>query len=227
MFSRNFFRFVAICAFLSALTTFGVHLLPLLHPANTFEEQLQLSNNPIYKIRLWIVFIHILFVLASMWGVAAAKYKTAAGWIGLGLGGYWIFGLAEFFRVSFALNAVNGWRSRFLSETDPHAREFLKENLMSWPQINDTLFFLLVIGFLMGNIFYAIATWKGIGLEKWVSNLLFVWAAIGFITLLHEFLGQIWLNFMPEFISYTFQPFVRIIIGIWLWKTAQLSEVKS
>ena len=220
MFSRNFFRFVAICAFLSALTTFGVHLLPLLHPANTFEQQLQLSNNPIYKFRLWIVFIHILFVLFSMWGVAAAKYKTAAGWIGLGFGGYWIFSLAEFFRVSFVLNAVNGWRSRFLTETDPHTREFLKENLMSWPQINDALFFLLVVGFLMGNLFYAIATRKGIGIEKWVSNLLFLWTAIGFTTLLHEFLGQTWLNFMPEFISYTYQPLVRIVIGIWLWRIA-------
>jgi hypothetical protein len=222
MFSRNFFRFAAVCALLSAFTTLGVHLLPLLHPAPTFEEQLQLSNNPIYKFRLWVVFIHIMFVLASMWGIAAAKYRTAAGWIGLGLGGYWIFGLAEFFRVSFVLNAVNGWRTRYLNESDPQVREFLKENLMSWPQINEALFFLLVIGFLLGNIFYAIATRKGIGLEKWVSNLLFLWAVIGFLTLLHEYLGQTWANFLPEFVSYTYQPLVRTIIGVWLWKTPPL-----
>jgi hypothetical protein len=225
MFSRNFFKFAAFCAFLSALTTFGVHLLPLLHPVSTFEEQLQLSNNAVYKFRLWIVLIHIMFVLVSMWGIAAAKYKTAAGWIGLGLGGYWIFGLAEFFRISFVLNAINGWRTRYLNESDPQVREFLKENLLSWPQINEALFFLLVIGFLLGNIFYAIATRNGIGLEKWISNLLFLWAAIGFLTLLHEYLGQAWANFIPEFVSYTYQPLVRIIIGIWLWKTPLLLKI--
>ena len=221
MFSKNFFRFVAVCAFLSALTTFGVHLLPLLHPASTFEEQLQLSNNPIYKFRLWVVFIHILFVFASMWGIAAAKYKTAAGWVGLGLGGYAVFALAELTRVSLVLNTVNGWRSRFLNESDPQVREFIKENLMSWTQVNNGLFFLLVIGFLLGNIFYAIATRKGSGLEKWISNLLFLWALLGFITLFNEYLGQSWMNFVPDFISYTYQPFVRIVIGIWLWKIAR------
>jgi hypothetical protein len=218
MFSSNFFRFAAVCAFASALTTFGVHLLPLLHPANTFEEQLLLSQNPIYKLRLWVVLIHIVFVLASMWGIAAAKYKTAAGWVGLGLGGYWIFGLAEVFRVSFALNAVTPWRARLLNESNPEIRELLKEHLLAWPQINDALFFLLIFGFLLGNIFYGVATFRSTGLEKWISNLLFIWAALGCITMLHEFLNQTWMNFVPDFISYTYQPLVRILIGFWLWK---------
>lgn len=221
IFSRNFFRFAACCALASALTTFGVHLLPLLHPANTFEEQLLLSQNPIYKLRLWLVLIHILFVLTSMWGVAAAKYKTSAGWVGLGLGGYWIFGLAELFRVSFALNAITPWRARLLNEPNPEVREILKENLLSWPQINDALFFLLIFGFLLGNVCYAVATVRSSGLEKWISNLLFVWTALGLITLFNEFLNQTWLNFVPEFVSYTFQPLVRVLIGIWLWKQVE------
>jgi hypothetical protein len=218
MFSSRFFRFAAICAFASALTTFGVHLLPLLHPATTFEQQLLLSQNPIYKLRLWIVLIHIFFVLVSMWGFAAVKYKTAAGWIGPGLAGYGLFGLAEFFRISFALNAITPWRARMLTESDPQIRAYLKEYLLSWPQINDALFFLLVLGFLLGNVFYAIATAKSKGMEKWISNLLFIWALLGCITLFHEFLNQQWLNFVPEFVSYTYQPFVRVVIGIWLWK---------
>ncbi|MCI0417282.1 hypothetical protein L0222_31325, partial [bacterium] len=54
-------RGTAVCAFFSALTTLGVHLLPLLHPAPTFEEQLLLANNSVYIFRLWVVLIHILF----------------------------------------------------------------------------------------------------------------------------------------------------------------------
>jgi hypothetical protein len=80
-----------------------------------------------------------------LWRVAAAKYKTAAGWVGLGLGSYWIFGLAEFFRVSFALNAITPWRARLLNEPNPEMGRLLKENLLSWPQINNALFFLLVL----------------------------------------------------------------------------------
>ncbi len=219
-FSRAFIRGAAVCAFLSALTTLGVHLLPLLHPAQTFEQQLLMVKNPVYIFRLWVVLIHILLVLASMWGVAAARYRTAAGLLGIGLGGYWIFGLAELFRVSLTLNAVNGWRSRYLNETDPTVQEFLRQNLLSWPQVNDALFFLLILGFLIGNLFYAFALRKGVGLEKWVSILLFIWAGMSSATLLEEFLGQTWLNFFPAFLSYTFQPFVRIMIGIWLWSCA-------
>jgi hypothetical protein len=176
-FSPTFIRFTAICAFLSALTTFGVHLLPLLHPASNFEEQARLASHPIYIFRLWWVLIHILFVLASMWGVACAKYRTAAGWIGLGMGGYFIFGLAELTRVSLTLSAVNGWRMRYLTEADPAVKEFLRQTLLNWMQINDALFFLLILGFLLGNLFYAIAFYKGLGLEKTVSILLFVWSA--------------------------------------------------
>jgi hypothetical protein len=219
-FSPFFIRGTAICAFLSALTTLGVHLLPLLHPTQTFEEQVQLAKNPIYVFRLWVVLIHILLVLASMWGVAAKRYRVSAGLLGLGLGGYWIFGLAELFRVSLTLNAVNGWRSRYLMEKDPAVQQFLRQELLSWPQINDALFFLLVLGFLLGNLFYSFALRKGTGLEKWVSVLLLLWAGLSFTTLLHEFLGQAWLDFIPEFLSYTFQPFVRIMIGVWLWRVA-------
>lgn len=217
IFSRSFFRGAAVCALLSALTTFGVHLLPLLHPAPTFEEQVLLYKNTVYQFRLWVVLIHILLVLASMWGFAGAKFRTAPGIVGFGLAGYWIFGLAELFRVSFVMNAVNGWRSAYVQTNDPVAQEFYKENLMSWPQVNDALFFLLVLGFFIGNLLYALATRKGVGLEKVVSALLFVWAALSLITMLNEFLGQKWLDFVPEFVSYTYQPFVRIMIGIWLW----------
>jgi hypothetical protein len=216
-FSRAFVRFAAVCAFLSALTTFGVHLLPLLHPASTFDQQLLLPQTPVYIFRLWVVLIHILLVLASMWGIFAVRHRTEAGWLGLGLGGFWIFGLAELFRVSVTLNTVNAWRFRYLSEADPTVQEFLRQSLLSWSQVNDALFFLLVLGFLIGNLFYAIALRRGVGLEKWVSILLFLWAGLSLTTLLREFLSQNWLDFFPEFLSYTFQPFVRIMIGIWLW----------
>lgn len=226
-FSRAFIRAAAVCAFLSAVTTLGVHLLPLLHPAQTFDQQLLLAKNPTYVFRLWVVLIHILLVLASMWGVFATRYRTEAGLLGMGLGGFWIFGLAELFRISLTMNTVNGWRSRYLNETDPAVQEFLRQNLLSWPQVNDALFFLLALGFFSGNLFYAIALRKGIGLEKWVSILLFLWAGLGWTTILREFLGQEWLDFFPEFLSYTFQPFVRIMIGIWLWTCATTAAEKA
>lgn len=216
-FSRSFFKGTAVCAFLSALTTFGVHLLPLLHPAPTFEEQVLLYINPLYLIRLWVVLIHILLVLGSMWGFAGAKFRNSPGLVGFGLAGYLIFGLAELFRVSLVMNAVNGWRAAYVNAFDPAVREFVKENLLSWPQLNDALFFLLVLGFFIGNLFYAFATRKGAGLEKVISILLFVWAGVGLMSILNEFLGQGWLGFVPEFVSYTYQPLVRIMIGIWLW----------
>jgi hypothetical protein len=219
-FSRAFLRFAAACAVLSALTTFGVHLFPNLYPAPaTFEAQVALHANPIWVFRLWWVLVHILLVLISMWGFAGVKLRTAAGPVGIGLMGFLLFGFAEFVRVSFSLFALRAWRAQYAAAGEEAAREALRTLLEAWPGINRSLFFLLAFGFLLGNLFYGIATRSGEGLEKGVGAVLLLWSAISLAGILNDYGGVSFLA-LPEWLSVTFQPAARVLVGIWLWKSA-------
>ncbi len=52
----SFYEVAGICALLSGLTTFAVHLLPLAwSSATTFDQQVALRLNPLYLARLWMV----------------------------------------------------------------------------------------------------------------------------------------------------------------------------
>ena len=219
-FTAGFFRFAAACALLSAITTLGVHLIPGAEKAVTFEQRIALHADPVYIARLGNVLVHILLVIASMWGVAAAKRKTAAGFMGLGFLGYLLFALAEIFRTSLGLFMVNrGWRARFAGADEATQNE-LRTLLSAWPGINDALFFLLVLGFFIGNLFYGSVLVRGAGFERTLGTILLFWAALGFYGMANGFLGAAWLPDVPDFVAWTFQPAVRVLIAIWLWGVA-------
>jgi hypothetical protein len=216
-----------VCALLSALTTFGVHLLPLLVlPVAAFDDQIALSVNPAYIFRLWWVIAHILLVLFSMWGAGALKMRSAPGATGFGLFGFLLFGLAELFRTSLALNAVNAWRSAYAAASDESARAILKALLTAWPRVGTALFFLMILGFFFGNLCFGLATWKGRGLEKAVSFALLAWAGISACVLAAEFGGVAWLE-PPEWLSITWQPAVRALVAVWLWRAAATASAGS
>ena len=217
-------RVAAACALLSGVTTFGVHLLPLLvPPVVTFDDQIALSVNPAYIFRLWWVIAHILLVLFSMWGFGVVKLRTAPGAAGFGLFGFLLFGLAELLRTAFTLHAVNGWRKAHAAASDEAARAFLQGLLSAWPGIGTALFFLMILGFLIGNLGFGAATWRGQGLEKAVSVALLAWATISLCVLAAEFGGAAWIA-PPEWLSVSYQPAARFLIAAWLWKKARESS---
>jgi hypothetical protein len=76
--SKRFLRFASVCALATALTTLAIHLLPeLWADADTFEEQLQLRHNSIYMARLWVVLVHCLLVVVSMFALGLQRLTTA------------------------------------------------------------------------------------------------------------------------------------------------------
>jgi hypothetical protein len=219
-FSKSFFKLAAFCALLSGLTTLGVHLLPRLYagPAD-FERVVSLHANPVYLSRLWIVVLHILLVVASVWGIAARKLKDDAGLTILGFLGYLLFAAAELFRTALGLYALNrGWRAAYAQASDEAVKATMRTLLAGWPGVNDGLFFLLVLGFLIGNLLYGLVLVRQARLERFVGVALLVWAALGLCTLLNVF-GGIKGLVIPEWHAWTYQPAVRFLIAAWLWQT--------
>jgi hypothetical protein len=215
--SPGFRRFAAICAFASAITTLGIHLLPTLLPAaRTLEEAARLHDHPIHIARLWIVILHVWIVFVAAWAAALLLAPRALGWAGLGLFGYGVFTIAELTRTCLALFAVNRWRAAFLDPGTPETvRASLRTLLEGWPGVGLGLFAVFGIGFLVGNLSLGIAAAGGRGLERAVGIVLLAWAGYSFAGLLAESLRT---SGPPSWLAFTFQPAARALLGVWIWK---------
>lgn len=220
----SFYKAAGICALLSGLTTFAVHLLPLAwSSATTFEQQVALRLNPLYLARLWVVYLHLSLVVVSMLGIALIKLRTSPGPALLGLIGYLLFAFTESARVSLSLFAVNGsWRALYATSSDEAIRSAMRTLLLGWPGISEALFVLFMLGFAAGNLSYAVATWRSEGIEKAISVALLIWAMMGAYEIAQFSVGaRLWP--LPEWVSYTFQPAVRFLIGAWLVRIPNFS----
>ncbi|MBA3713189.1 MAG: hypothetical protein H0W76_12190 [Pyrinomonadaceae bacterium] len=226
-FSVTFFKATAVCAILSGVTTLGVHLLPPTDiGAMNFEQRIALHSDSFYIFRLWVVVLHILLVVASMWGVAAKKLNTSAGVIVIGFLGYLLFALSELLRTSVVLFAVNrAWRAQYAQETSEAVRAMLRANMIGWAGVSEALFFLLLLGFFIGNLFYGLAFVRGTGLEKTVGVVLLVWSAITLTGIAGDYIEISSVPQPSEWVAWTFQPLARLLVGAWLWKSSAV-EVK-
>lgn len=220
-FGRAFFRFAAVAAFASALTTLAVHLLPRLWRADSFEQGLALPSNPLYMGRLWIVLVHCALVVISMFAVAVRKLRSDPALASFGLLGYLAFALAEWLRTSLVLFAVNrSWRVRYAGATDETARGVARGAIEAFGGVNDALFFLFFTAFTLGTLCYGLALSKGRGLEKAVGLVYLIWFALNLPPALDEFAGFSGLATPFAWVGPVFQPAARVLTGVWLWRCA-------
>ncbi len=211
------YKTAAVAAFVSALTTLGVHLITF--HADTPEARMALANNSLYNFRLGLVIFHCLCVIVSMYGFAAKKFKDAPGWFGLGLLAFVVFGLTEITRMFAALCYLNGLRRRYLAATEEAVRTHVQQSLDNWALASTTMFTLFIFAFAVGNLCY------GAGLlgsarsrfDRTLAWLLLVWAGLTGLNFASQFFPMGWVEPFMEWVSPTFQPFVRTVIGLWLW----------
>ena len=128
----------------------------------TFEKQLDLRNRGLYLTRLWIVLIHCLLVVVSMYAVCLLSVRAKPGWAGLGFLAFFVFALTEIFRTSLALFALNRtWRTKYAANLDPEARGSIREIIEAFSGINDALFFIFIVAFFLGLLCYGVALATG------------------------------------------------------------------
>lgn len=218
MFSPTFFRLAASCAFLTVLSTLAIHLMPALwSDVQGFEQRLLLYRQPLYRAYFFIVFIHCFLVAASMFGIAVAKFRRAPALISFGLLGYFIFSFTELLRTSITIIAVNKiWRPTYAGATDPSLQNVLRDQLTAFNAVGESLFFLFLVGFALGNLFYGCALVRGGGLERVAGILLLVWVGLSSPVILQTAFG--WpLTQHLAWVGAGYQPLVRAVLGVWLW----------
>lgn len=222
--TNSFLKFTAICGFLSIITTLGIHLyFPDFSP--DFNERLLLFKNNIYLINRWWVIVHCLLVLFSLWGFYLIQHNKSPGFTGLGMMFFAIFSFTEIARQVFVLFYLNGLRIKYLNTENPVIREILKTDIENFSLLSNSLFGLFILAFGLGNLFYGLSLWKENGFGKLLCWLFIIWSAGNFTALTIEFIPNSFADKILGIYSYTFQPLMRVFIGLWLWKKAGEQDI--
>ena len=221
-FDATFFKIASVCAIISSITTFLLWFLPFGYsqPSN-LDERIALHTNPFYMGRLWVNFAHIYFALIAYWAVVAKKSSESAGFVSLGFIFFLIWGITELMGVSVLIFALNyEWRKTLASQPDEAARTMLLTNINAFNDVWNALFFLLLIAFLLGTLFYGLALWKGKGLERILSICFLLAVPLTLFIIADGYGGLTWFSLLVTWIYPALQPISRFLLGVWLWKNS-------
>lgn len=223
-FTPTFYKTAAICSCASAVTTLMLIFLPRFYgPAASFEHRLELVQHPVYQLRAWAYLVHPFLVLTAALGVAAALRRLAPGAAVAGLLGFVLWAFTEAAQQTLTLTAFRRWAAEY-GPADAAARETLRTQIGIYDAIWDAMFLLLLIGFLAGNVLYAIGTARGAGLTRVLS---FFYVGAAFLTVA-GISGELGGPTLPPLLSTwlypLLQPAARATIGLWLWRASSADE---
>ena len=220
--SARFFRFGAVCAALTVLTTLIVHVLPnAWGDVSSFEQQVELRLNPAYLANRWGVLLHCVLVIMSMLALGAAIVRREPAFAVTGFLGFLCFGFTEILRTSISIFAVNRtWRAGYAAAADDATRERFRSFLTAYSGVNDALFFLFDTAFLAGLICYALGFLKQEGRMSRIGVLFSVWAVLTLPPILDAAQGRQLLGPYFEWVGPWFLPLARAYVAFWLWRNA-------
>lgn len=218
--NQSFLKIASVCSILTAATTFLLWLLPNLYsqPAN-FEEAVLLHQNDYYMARQWVNFIHIPLCLTAYFGLALILYQREAALPVMGMVWFTIWGAIEMIGVSIIIFSVNfNWRSSY-ALADQANKTLLQNNIESFYSIWDSLFFVLLVAFLLGTLFFAWATWRSKGIGKILSYLLWLAVPLTILIILSNYAAQAWAGQVTKYLYPVLQPVSRCLLGVFIWQS--------
>lgn len=216
----SFLRLASIAAFLSIVTTLGVHFIEF--QANTFEERLLLGRNPGYILQMWMVIFHCLLVIVSMFGAATVAARHNRGLAALSALFFSVFGVAEITRMFAVLAWLSPLKEKYLAATEEPVRQVLRLQLENFGQASTVLFLLFILSFSLGNLFMGLAFPHPDKADRWMSRGFLCWAGLTFLAFGNEFWEIAPLNPVIEANNKFFQPAFRAAIGWWLWQKSKV-----
>lgn len=227
-FSPKFYRGAALCSMASAVTTLGLIFLPRLYqPVADLDARMALTENNAYVLRSWIYLFHPFLVMTAAVAVAARCRFRAAGSAALGALGFVIWGTAEAAQQTFTIFGMDRtWRAAWPA-ADEAARQAIVGHVAMYDAIWNALYVLLLLGFLAGNVFLALAARGGTGLARWVCAAFAAAAVLTLVIIVSEFGGPQLTSGLAAWLYPTIQPAGRALVGVWLWREATAEQPSS
>jgi hypothetical protein len=223
--SPNFYRTAAIASFASALTTLGLIFLPdLFAPAEGLAGRMQRVADPAYQLRAWTYLVHPFLVFTAALGIALASRHVAPGRALAGILAMGLWAVTEAGQQTLTLFVFDDWRRAWLAG-DAAVRATMELRAAIYDGLWDASYALLLIGFLIGNLFFAsVLIFLRDTLSRVVAVFLSLAALLTFAILIAEVGGPDLLAPFGRWSYPAIQPLGRILIGLWLWRVALRGE---
>ena len=220
MYQPSFYRTAAICSVLSAISTLLLIYLPELYaPADGFEGRMRRVEDAAYVLRSWIYLIHPFLVLAAALGIAMRLRRRDSALALVGLLAFVLWAFTEAGQQTLTLFAFDRWRAAWLAG-DEAVRAHMQASTAVYDGLWDAMYFLLLLGFALGNAAFGAALARGRGLTRLVG----VFLIAAFVLTLTNIAGELrWLTLPESLASWSYpaiQPLGRVLIGVWLWRAA-------
>lgn len=219
--SPSFYRSVAVCSIVSAVTTLGLIYLPgFYQPADGFEGRMARVHDPAYVLRSWVYFVHPFITFAAALGVGLRIRALRSAAAIIGISGFALWACSEAGQQTLTLFAFDKWRVAYAT-ADEATRTIIRTNTAMYDGLWDALYFLLLVAFTIGNTSLGIALVRaGRGVTR-VVGFFFLAAAALTVTIIT---GELQWGSLPEpLASWSYpaiQPLGRTLIGLWLWTAA-------
>jgi hypothetical protein len=221
----GFLRVAAACWAVSALTTLGLIFLPYFYLPLDGADPARRLLDPIYMTRVGVALVHPLIVLVGVLGVVAARLAVAPGWAVAGGVFFLVWAAVEAVQQALTLVTLNWtWRAEYLHAADPIARERLGAWITAFDGISDGLFFVLLIAFVIANLFFALAVWDRPLVQRLVAIGFLVAAGLGVISALTSFGAGVLPDAVMAVLYPLLQPPARLLTGVWIWREAARGE---
>jgi|SRR6185436_8336824 len=220
-FPVTFYRFAAVCSCVSALTTCGLIFLPDFYaPLEGFEGRMHRVHDPAYVLRSWVYFVHPFFTGAAALAVGLRLRRVAPALVIPGLIGFLLWAVTEASQQALTLQAFDPWRIAYLAG-DEAVRSTMVLRTAIYDDIWDAMYFFLLVVFLIGNVLYSIALWRGRTKLSRAVSVGYVGAALLTAFIISSEVGGPGLPATLDAWLYpAIQPLARTLIGVWLWRNA-------
>jgi hypothetical protein len=219
-FSPSFYRTAAVCSVLSAVTTLLLIFLPeFFAPTDGFAGRMQRAMDPAYVLRSWVYLLHPFLVFTAALGVAMRLRRTHSVAAVVGLLGFVLWAFTEAGQQTLTLFAFDRWRAAWLAG-DEAVRAHMSLSVAIYDGLWDAMYFLLLIGFTIGNAAYGSAVVRARALSRVVGCFLLAACALTLTIIAGELR---WFTLPEPIDSWSYpaiQPLGRVLIGVWLWRAA-------
>ena len=150
-FTPSFYRSVAVCSIVSAITTLGLIYLPEFPARRRIRRaHARRVHDPAYVLRSWVYLVHPFITFAAALGVALRIRTLRSAAAVIGVAGFALWAGNEALQQTMTLFAFDKWRAAYFA-ADEATREIIRANTAMYDGLWDAFYFVLLLGFSIGN----------------------------------------------------------------------------